>query len=35
MADRKITALTELTAAVADDLLLVVDESVASDSDKN
>lgn len=35
MADRKITALTELTAAVADDLLLVVDESVAADADKN
>ena len=35
MADRKITALTELTAAVADDLLLVVDTSEAADADKN
>ena len=32
MADRKITALTELAAAVADDLLLVVDESEAENS---
>ena len=32
MADRKITALTELTAAIADDLLLVVDESEAADT---
>ena len=32
MADRKITALTELTAAIADDLLLVVDESEAENS---
>ena len=35
MADRKITALPELTAAVADDLLLVVDESEAANADKN
>jgi hypothetical protein len=35
MADRKITALTELTAAVADDLLLVVDTSEAADASKN
>ena len=35
MADRKITALTELTAAVADDLLLVVDTSEAADANKN
>ena len=32
MADRKITALTELTAAIADDLLLVVDESETANS---
>jgi hypothetical protein len=32
MADRKITALTELTAAIADDLLLVVDESEAANT---
>ncbi len=35
MANRKVTALTELTAAVADDLLLVVDTSEAADANKN
>lgn len=32
MANRKITQLTELTAAIADDLLLIVDESEAENS---
>lgn len=35
MANRKISALSSLTAPVANDLLLVVDQSEAADADKN
>jgi hypothetical protein len=35
MANRKISALSALTAPVANDLLLVVDQSEAADADKN
>jgi hypothetical protein len=35
MADRKITALTELTAPVADDVIQIIDTSEAANADKN
>ena len=35
MADRKVTALTELTAPVADDVLPIIDTSESSNSAKN
>ena len=35
MADRKITALTELTAPVADDVIQIIDTSESSNSAKN
>ena len=35
MADRKVSALTELTAPVADDVLPIIDTSESSNSAKN